>query len=46
MPAGLIEKENGVGAGVDGETDFFQMLDHGMTKPAPLPLAGQIAPKI
>jgi hypothetical protein len=29
MPAGLIEKENGVGAGVDGKTDFFQMLGHG-----------------
>jgi hypothetical protein len=41
MPPRLIEQQDSVRARRDVEGDFFQM-----TMPAPLPSAGQIAPKI
>jgi hypothetical protein len=53
MPSGLIEEQDGVDAGRDIEGDFLKVHAHGlalmqrgMTIPAPLPSAGQTAPKI
>lgn len=51
VPAGLIEQQHGVRARRDRFGDLGQMQVHrlggtaGMTSPAPVPRAGQIAPK-
>ena len=53
MPARLIEHEDGMGARRDRRADLGEMRLHrlrcrtqGMTSPAPLPSAGQTAPKM
>ena len=57
MPACLIEDQDGMGARRDVECDLFEvhppifvlwasLLQRGMTTAAPLPSAGQIAPKM
>ncbi len=57
VPPGLVDDHHRMSAGVDGCTDLGEMRLHGvsiapqslqggMTRPAPLPLAGQIAPKM
>ena len=51
-PLAAFENQHGVGAGIDAVADLPQMLAHakvsqcGMTRPAPLPVLGHIAPKI
>ena len=50
--ARLVQHQHGMAAGLDGKTDLGKMRLHGsvsakgMTSPAALPLAGQIAPKM
>ena len=52
MPSGLVEHEDGMGAGFDGEADFGEMsvervrVGVGHDEPAALALFGQMAPKI
>jgi hypothetical protein len=53
MPPGLIHEQNGVSAGGSTASPISwrcsvmaSVLQDGMTRPAALPSAGQIAPKI
>jgi hypothetical protein len=52
MPAGLIDQQRGVRSGaiwvaISGRWRFIaSVLQRGMTRAAPLPSLGQIAPKI
>ncbi|KZR97598.1 Uncharacterized protein APZ42_007432 [Daphnia magna] len=52
VPSSLVHQEQGMGAGSDGAADLGQWscmdgtLQRGRTRAAPLPAAGQIAPKM
>jgi hypothetical protein len=46
MPAGLVDQEDGVGAGRDDLGEVASVLQAGGIRAAPLPSFGQTAPKM